>query len=159
MKIKNIRHTGIVTNNLSKSLKFYQNLLGFKIKRRMIESGRTTDALTGFKNTKIETVKLVSPDNKSMIELLNYKSPIPNKGNKNYKISRVGISHMAFSVYDLNKIYNKLLKKNIFIKCKPQLSEDKKVVLTFCRAPEGTWIELVQEIKQSKFNEVIKNKF
>ena len=36
MKIKNIRHTGIVTDNMTKSLKFYKDLLGFKIKE-MIE--------------------------------------------------------------------------------------------------------------------------
>ena len=41
----------------------------------MIEKGDTTDALTGFKKTKVETVKLVSPDKNSMIELLKYKSP------------------------------------------------------------------------------------
>ena len=79
MKIKNIRHTGIVTDNLSKSLKFYRDLLGFKIKRRMVEKGSTTDALSGFKKTKVETVKLMSPDKNSMIELLNYKSPTSKK--------------------------------------------------------------------------------
>ena len=65
MKIKNIRHTGIVTDNMTESLKFYKDLLGFKIKKKMIEKGDTTDALTGFKKTKVETVKLVSPE-KSM---------------------------------------------------------------------------------------------
>ena len=89
MKIKNIRHTGIVTDNLSKSLKFYRDLLGFKIKRRTVEKGNTTDALTGFKKTKVETVKLMSPDKNSMIELLNYKSPTLKK--KYYKVFRVGI--------------------------------------------------------------------
>ena len=144
MKIKNIRHTGIVTDNLSKSLKFYRDLLGFKIKRRTVEKGNTTDALTGFKKTKVETVKLMSPDKNSMIELLNYKSPTLKK--KYYKVFRVGISHMAFSVYDLKKTYKKLIKKKIYFKCKPKLSADGKVILTFCRAPEGTWIELVQEL-------------
>ena len=53
---------------------------------------------------------------------------------------------MAFSVYDLKKTYKKLIKKKIYFKCKPKLSADGKVILTFCRAPEGTWIELVQEL-------------
>tara|TARA_Y100000768_G_C23973355_1_gene681717 strand:+ start:1993 stop:2433 length:441 start_codon:yes stop_codon:yes gene_type:complete len=146
MKIKNIRHTGIVTDNMTKSLKFYKDLLGFKIKKKMIEKGDTTDALTGFKKTKVETVKLVSPDKNSMIELLKYKSPTPKKKSKHYEVSQVGISHMAFSVYDLKKTYKKLLKKKVYFKCEPKLSSDKKVFLTFCKAPEGTWIELVQEI-------------
>lgn len=39
---------------------------------------------------------------------------------------------------------NNIEKK--FMKFEPKLSADRKVILIFCRAPEGTWIELVQEI-------------
>ena len=51
VKIKNIRHTGIVVKNLNKSLNFYKNLLGFKIKKRMIESGKA-DKLSRLKKLK-----------------------------------------------------------------------------------------------------------
>ena len=98
VKIKNIRHTGIVVKNLNKSLNFYKNLLGFKIKKRMIESGKATDKLSRLKKTKIETVKMIIGKNSDMIELLYFHSH----------------------------------KRN--------------VKLTFCRAPEGTLIEIVQEL-------------
>ena len=58
MQIKNIRHTGIVVDNLRKSLNFYKKLMGFKIKKRMIEKGIATDRLSRLKNTKVETVKM-----------------------------------------------------------------------------------------------------
>ena len=35
----NIRHTGIVVSDMEKSLKFYRDLLGFKIRKDMVESG------------------------------------------------------------------------------------------------------------------------
>ena len=125
MKIKNVRHTGIVTDNLNRSLKFYRSLLGFKIKKQMLESGETTDAISNLNNTKVKTIKLTSPDNKSMIELLYY---------------------MAFSVFNLKKTYKNMLKKRIKFICPPKVSADGNVLLTFCRAPEGTLIELVEEL-------------
>ena len=57
MEIRNIRHTGIVTDDLKASLYFYKNLLGFRIKK-MIESGLVTDKISGLKNVRVETIKL-----------------------------------------------------------------------------------------------------
>ena len=96
MKIKNVRHTGIVTDNINSSLKFYKNLLGFKIKKQMLESGKTTDAISNLNNTKVKTIKLTSPDNKSMIELLYFKSHLKKNKRKKNNIIKIGISHMAF---------------------------------------------------------------
>ena len=58
MGIINIRHTGIVTDDLKKSLYFYRTLLGFKIKKRMLEKGSTTDKISNLKNVSVETIKL-----------------------------------------------------------------------------------------------------
>jgi catechol 2,3-dioxygenase-like lactoylglutathione lyase family enzyme len=38
----NIRHTGIVVSDAEKSIDFYTNLLGFEIKKDMMESGDYT---------------------------------------------------------------------------------------------------------------------
>lgn len=81
MKIQNIRHTGIVTDNLVSSLKFYKNFLGFKIKKRMIESVDTIDKISNLKNTKVETVKMIAEKESNMIELLYYHS---HKRKNNY---------------------------------------------------------------------------
>ena len=40
-----IRHTGIVTDNLNKSLRFWCDLLGFKIKKNQIEKGNLLDQI------------------------------------------------------------------------------------------------------------------
>ena len=56
--VKKIRHIGIVTNNLKKSLWFYEKLLGFKLKIKMSEYGKKTEKLTNISKVKIETLKL-----------------------------------------------------------------------------------------------------
>ena len=146
VKIKNIRHTGIVVKNLNKSLNFYKNLLGFKIKKRMIESGKATDKLSRLKKTKIETVKMIIGKNSDMIELLYFHSHKRKSFDNKYFISRIGISHFALTVKNIDLLYKKLKKNKIKFVSEPIYSNDRNVKLTFCRAPEGTLIEIVQEL-------------
>jgi len=148
MKIKNIRHTGIVTDDLNKSVKFYRDYLGFKIKKKMLEYGETTDKISNLKNARVDTVKMSAPNNNGMLELLYYRSHHKINKRKKYNISEIGISHFSVTVSDLNKLYINFKKRKIYFICPPKLSSDKKVLITFCRAPEGTLIELVQELKR-----------
>lgn len=145
MGIINIRHTGIVTDDLKKSLYFYRTLLGFKIKKRMLEKGTTTDKISNLKNVSVETIKLYKKKNQ-LIELLYYHSHRRSNKKKVYNISRIGISHISMTVNNLQKTYKKLKNKNIRFISKPNISDDGNVMITFCRAPEGTLIELVEEI-------------
>ena len=147
MEIRNIRHTGIVVNNLKKSLYFYHNLLGFKIKKRMLEKGKATDRLSNLNKVNIETVKLDIGKKSGMIELLYFHSHKRKNKDFKYNISKIGISHFAVTVNNLQKLYTKLKAHKIKFICKPIYSNDRTVKLTFCRAPEGTLIEMVQEMK------------
>ena len=47
-----IRHTGLVTKNLKKSLFFWNKVLNFKIKKRAIESGALIDMIMEYKSAK-----------------------------------------------------------------------------------------------------------
>ncbi len=147
MEIRNIRHTGIVVSNLKRSLFFYHNLLGFKIKKRMIEKGKATDRLSNLKKVNLETIKMHIGKTNGMIELLHFRSHKRINKDIKYNISRIGISHFALTVNDLDKLYRNLKRNKIKFVCKPMYSNDKSVKLTFCRAPEGTLIEMVQELK------------
>ncbi len=142
--IKNFRHVGIVTQDLNKSLWFYKKLLGLKIKTRMYEYGATTEKLVNVKNAKINTVKLFNNKNSILIELLHFKNVKKSK-NINYNIKRTGCSHFAITVNDIDNIYKRLSKYKIKFLSEPTLSNDKNVKLAFCRAPEGTLIEMVEE--------------
>lgn len=145
--IKNIRHTGIVIDNLKASLNFYKNILGFKIKKRLIESGATIDKVSNLRKVRVETIKMYAKRNESQIELLYYHSHKKKSSDKKYNISRIGISHFAVTVKNIDDTYKKLKMKKIKFVSKPRYSADGNVKMTFCRAPEGTLIELVEELK------------
>tara|TARA_B100000780_G_scaffold21785_1_gene14020 strand:- start:1258 stop:1533 length:276 start_codon:yes stop_codon:yes gene_type:complete len=65
----NIRHTGIVTNDLKKSLIFWQKIIGFKIVNSLVEKGDLLDKVLGYKNVNVRTIKLKDTKN-NLIELL-----------------------------------------------------------------------------------------
>ena len=139
--IKDIRHTGIVVDDLEVSLHFYCGLLGFQIVRQMEETGVYIDNISSLRNVKVTTVKLISPSGQ-MIELLKYNSHPTEQESR--EIWEIGISHIAFTVDDLDVEYERLKGKNIQFNSPPQLSPDGYAKVTFCRAPEGTLIELVE---------------
>jgi len=142
--MKAIRHTGITVTNLKKTMGFYRDLLGFKLAKRLKERGEFIDKISGLKKVRVATVKMAADDG-NLIELLYYHSH-PRRQGKKKKICAVGLSHIAFTVKNLNQIYRKLKSKGIKFNCPPQISQDSKAKVTFCRDPEGNLIELVEEL-------------
>jgi len=140
--VKNFRHIGIVTDNLNRSIKFYQNILGLKPRIIMSEKGKKTEKIIKLKNANLKTVKLVNKKNQPLVELLYFKNKKIKKND--YKIDRIGCSHFAITINNIDKFFRNLKKNKIKYLSEPTLSNDKKVKLFFCRAPEGTLIEVVQ---------------
>ena len=79
-----------------------------------------------------------------MIELLQFYSH--QREQKTRNINDVGIAHIAFKVEDLNAGYNSLMDEGVSFNSPQQLSTDGCAKVAFCRAPEGTLIELVEVI-------------
>lgn len=148
--IKETRHIGITVTNMENSLKFYRDLLGLKIVRVMNESGQYIDNMLNMSNVKVNTVKMSANNGVTLIELLEFKSH-PNIP-KDMQISRIGTSHLAFTVYDLEKCYDYLCKYGVKFNAPPQISPDGYAKVTFCNDPDGTLIELVQILDESILN-------
>ena len=139
--IKGIRHTGIVVVDLEASLHFYRDLLGFQIAKQMEESGDYIDKILSLRNVKVTTVKMVAPDG-HMIELLKFHTH--PRELRSREICDIGITHIAFTVEGLNSDCDRLKVEDVPFIAPPQLSPDGYAKVTFCRAPEGTLIELVE---------------
>ena len=142
--ITNIRHTGITVNNLEKTMKFFIDTLGFKLKKKMNERGTYIDNMLKLDKVKVTTAKLKAPDG-NLIELLKFKN-YKDKKKWSGKLYSTGLTHMAFSVKNLDKSYKILKKKGVFFNAPPQLSPDGFAKVTFCKGPENFYIELVEEL-------------
>ena len=143
--MKNMRHFGIVVQDVAESLHFYRDLLGLEIKRDMQEEGEFIDTILGLKNVRVRTVKMISKNGEALLELLEYAS---HKGKKreNDEIFDLGASHAAFTVENIDEEYKKLKEQGIAFAAEPQISPDGKAKVTFCFDPDGVPIELVQEL-------------
>jgi len=139
--IRNIRHTGIVVDDLEASLNFYRDILGFQIVKQMEESGAYIDNMLSLDQVRVTTVKMAAPDGQ-MIELLKFHTHLNEQ--KPRDINNVGITHIAFEIDDLSDEYNRLKDEGIPFNSPPQLSLDGCAKVAFCRAPEGIFIELVE---------------
>ena len=58
-------------------------------------------------------------------------------------------AHVALSVDDVDRIYADWSAKGIQCNCSPQISPDGKAKLFFCQDPDGTFLEIVQPLKNS----------
>lgn len=139
-----LRHIGIVVRDLEKSVRFYEDLFALEVVNKMLEEGKYVEDLVGIKDASIKWAKLKARDG-TVFELLEYKnSPFHEKDN--YPANRLGCSHVAVSVEDIEAVYKKL--QNYGCKCnsKPLLSPDGKVKVIYCHDIDGTILEIVEEL-------------
>ncbi|TSA19769.1 glyoxalase [bacterium] len=147
--ISSIRHVGVVVRDLDQSLKFYSGVLGLSIYRRhMEEPGNFIDRLTGIQNVRLEWVKLIIPKG-GLIELLQYHShpdpdcitrPVPSPSNQ------LGCSHVALTVDNLWRLYKELISNGYICNSEPISSADGKVNILYCHDPDGTILELIEDL-------------
>ena len=144
--VVNTRHTGIVVKDIDRAIHFYEGM-GMTIQARMVEEGPYIDTLIGLTNTCLEWAKLRLPDHSS-VELLQYHSHTSaNLNTPLQQSNRIGCSHIAFTVTDIEETIQYIQANGGSIKKNYQFSPDGKVKVIYCYDPEGNILELVQEIK------------
>jgi hypothetical protein len=112
----------------------------------MDEDGDLIDKIMLYQMPKFKLINLTD-NNKMLLELLYFKNAPKIKINK-IKPYTNGFTHISITVKNLNKLYKFLKKKKIKFNSKPQISADGSVLMTYCRTPEGGFLELVQELKK-----------
>jgi len=142
--INGVRHTGIVVNEIENAIKFWVNLLGFKVVVDQIEEGEFIDKLLGLENVSVRTVKLAAQDG-SLVELLHFishKSLSTWDGNP-YK---TGLTHIAFNVTNISNVVS-ILEQNGYSQVnRYQKSLSGKVLVCYVKGFEGLLLELVEQL-------------
>lgn len=147
--ITGYRHTGLVVRNLEKSLAFYEKAFGFTVWKRMVESGPFIETVVGIPGVVLEWVKLQSPDH-ALLELMQYHSgSVGDDGGAPRASNRLGCSHVAFTVQDIDNLYDSLIARRVHCNSPPRQSPDGMVKVLYCHDPDGIIIELVEECSKS----------
>lgn len=144
--ITQIRHTGLVVADLERALHFWCDILGFRVEKKMDESGPHLDAMMGLSKVHVTTVKLAAPDG-NLVELLHFKSH-PDKAVWKGAANTTGFTHIALTVDDIELTCQKLAETGVRFNAPPQKSADGCVKVTYGRGPEGVLIELVEVLRK-----------
>ena len=137
------RHTGIVVSDMKVALKFYKDLLHLELIVDTVEESKHIDSILGLSGVRLHIVKL-SISKGILLELFQFLKPAFESIGP--PVWNIGCSHIAFTVEDIDNMYEKLLRHNINFNCPPTLSPDGSVKYTYCKDPDGTNIELVQQL-------------
>ena len=138
------RHTGIVVRDIKKQIKFYQDFLGFEIYYYEEEKGNFLENLIGVKNAKLKVCKL-GKDNKVIVELLQFNR---KKKLNPQKIYRLGYTHIALEVKDIDNLYKRMLEDGINFVNPPLVDVGEKHKVCFCMDYENNFIELVEILEK-----------
>ena len=146
--ISKIRHVGFVVKDLEVSLNFYEKILGLSIYKRFIEEGDFISNLTGIDNVKLEWVKLIIPEG-GLIELLQYHSHPDSTYEKKIasNSNKIGCSHVALTIDKLDDVYNRIIEHKYICKSPPLKSPDGNAKVLYCQDPDGSIIELIEDLK------------
>ena len=142
--ITQIRHTGLVVADLEGALRFWRDLLGFKVEKQMDESGPHIDAMMGLKDVRVTTVKMAAPEG-GMIELLHFQSHPDSPAWLGQPYS-TGFTHIAMTVGNMDMAFKKLTDAGVVFAAPPHYSPDGAVKVIYCKGPEGVLLELVERL-------------
>lgn len=140
-----VRHVGIVVQDLDHAVKFWVEIFGFSVVKRMEECGSHLDLMIGLKDVRVTTVKLMAAKG-ATLELLKFRSH-PDKKKWKGKAFSTGITHIAFNVSDVDKVCQKIEKFGLTSSTTPQISPDGLVKVIYATGPEGVLLELVETLK------------
>ena len=139
------RHTGIVVKDMEKCLLFWRDIMGLKVVFDDWGEGNFIDTVQDLTNVKVNMIKLAAPDG-TLIELLKDEHHPGDPPAVRLLCDR-GISHVAFTVADVEASFLVLRDAGCDLLSDPITSPDGKARLFFARDPEGNLLEIVQELK------------
>lgn len=141
----NLRHVGLVVDDLEGALAFWCEVMGFQILRNMEESGKDIDAMMGLKDVRLRTVKLVD-SNGNLLEILKFYSHKDSLRWCGTPFS-TGLTHLALTVESIDLLLEKFKSIGLDSNATPQISKDGLVKVIYAKGPEGILLELVEQLR------------
>ncbi len=143
MAVRRLTHFGVCVRDLARAHAFYVTGLGFREVARLVNGGPDTSALLGLAGVSLEAVFLERDGMR--IELLHYRSPGSESAAGPRPMNRTGLTHLAFSVSDLDAVVARLAA----LGGKPlpeslMKSPEYGLRVMFVLDPDGTRLELVE---------------
>jgi catechol 2,3-dioxygenase-like lactoylglutathione lyase family enzyme len=143
MAVQRLSHVGICVSNLTRSLRFYRDLLGFRELTRLEVEGEPGDTLLGLEGVRLRAVYLERDGTR--IELLHFSAPGTSGAGAPRAMNQVGLTHLSLRVDDLDATLAELARGGVPILRASRIDLPRvKTAAVFVTDPDGTRVELVQ---------------
>jgi catechol 2,3-dioxygenase-like lactoylglutathione lyase family enzyme len=142
--LKAIHHTAISTPDLDRLKKFYTDVMGFEVDFEFSwpTGFDVADNILGLKDTAANVAMIKLGDFR--LELFQFSSPDPKPGDLNRPVVDHGLTHLAFTVENVEAEYKRLTNLGMVFHCPPQELGTSRV--TYGRDPDGNVVELMEDI-------------
>jgi lactoylglutathione lyase len=127
--IKRVEHVGIIVSDMDESIKFYEDMLNFKVRVRVMTGDKELTFLThqGLPEFEIELIRDVQVTT-------------------NYSKNGL-VNHLAFVIENMEKTINDCRKKGIiFLSSEPKQGINGRQTIRF-KGPNGEILQFVEERK------------
>ncbi|MFZ9681616.1 MAG: VOC family protein [Cephaloticoccus sp.] len=149
--IRAVDHINIVVRDLERSVRFYTDLLGFRLAREATLEGAWIDRIVGLQGVKGRVAYVVAPAGEPRIELLAYDAPVGVDPVDNRRANTVGLRHIALQVDDIAAMTAKLRAAGVTVFSDPVkvpagvVKHDAgEKTLVYFLDPDGVILELAQ---------------
>lgn len=144
MKIQRIDHVGVVVNDLAAAKAFFLDL-GLEVQWEGVVEGEWVERVIGLDDVKNTVVFLRVPGGEAAIELIEFSTPVDERGIQPSFANTLGIRHIAFVVDDIEAVVARLKVNGTQIFGEIQNYEN-TYKLCYVRGPEGIILELAEKI-------------
>ena len=139
-------HVGLVVENLEEMLDFLA-VLGFDCGVPAVYSGDWIDRIIGLDNTEIELAMVRLPDGGDVFEVVRFRSPFAEAGERAPQANRPGLRHISFSVEDMHAVVERVRAAG-WEPIGEVVNYQDMYLLCYIRGPEGLIVELAQSVRR-----------
>ncbi len=143
---RGVHHVSRSVGDMERSLAFYRDLLGFEVVLDTEMSGRMLELEVGLEGAHLRLVELAAGDGQTMLELLQYLSPVP-AADAGLQPCDVGAHHVAILVEDIAAAHRALATAGVVFTHAPQEVDAgyfRGHRTAYCFDPDGQIVELWQ---------------
>ena len=137
-------HVGIVVDDLAAAIEFFAEL-GLEVQGEMSLGGRAVDRIVGLEGVQTDFAFMQTPDGHGRLEIIKFRSPASEDGDRNAPANALGLRHLTFAVDDIESVLARLQARGAELVGELVRYED-SYWLCYVRGPAGIIVELAEKI-------------
>lgn len=139
-----VSHFGIQVEDLERSVRFYEEVLGFELVTRWVRDQPYIQRLVGYPGVELNVAVFRLPVSDAFLEILEYRNV--DRAAVDPSTANPGTAHFCLYVKDLDAIYDRLAAAGVeFISevMTPTIGPNRGAKAVYLKDPDGIRIELV----------------